>query len=400
MKNFPRMRAYLVGLLSLVVLSGCGSLWESDEDRKFKPAELETFTPAITVTTLWEKSLPEVHEDERLKLTPSYSGGVLFTAGLEGRVEAHDASNGATRWSVDTDLPLSGGPGVGDAMVLVGSQEGDLVALDELSGKKKWQVRLSSELLSSPTADRGVVVAYTQDGRLHGLASVDGRTLWTYDRPTPALTLHGSSSPVAIDGRVVCGFANGRVAALNLITGDPLWESSITLPSGRTDLERMVDIDGDPVVRDGVVFVATYQGDLAALSLDSGAVFWRKQLSSHEGLAVSWRMVFAVDADDQLWAVDPRSGAAVWKVGGFDNRHLSPPAVMGDQVVVGDLEGYVHWISQLDGRKLARVRVGDDPITLRPLVADDRVFVLGSGGKLAALTVAPVSTTESADGDK
>ena len=384
-------RALVRGGLVIALLSavGCASFWESEADKKIKPAELEKIENAFPVQVLWEKSIGEVAKNTRRNLRPAFSRAVLFTADQDGVVEAHDGLTGNRIWELETELELSSGPGVGEGLVLVGSPDGDLVAIDEVTGEERWRVRLSSELLSVPTADRGVVAAYTTDGRLHGRAAVDGRPLWIYDRPTPTLTLYGSSSPVVHEGMVICGFANGKLAALNIITGEPLWEVPVSLPSGRTDLERMVDIDGDPVVKNGVVFAATYQGDLAAISADSGAVYWRKQLSSHVGVDVNWRMVYVSDDEDRVWAVDPRSGSAVWKNNTLANRRITAPAAFGDYLLVGDLEGYVHWIKQEDGRVVARTRLGSDPIVAQPLVRGKVAFILGADGDLAAVALEP-----------
>ena len=387
-------RLALGGILISLLLNGCASVWESESDKKLRPAELEDVANSLPIRQLWKKSIGNVIDGERLKLVPAFSGGILFTADREGVVEAHDGVTGKTLWKQDTGVALSSGPGVGDGVVLVGTHEADLIALDERSGKEKWRTKLSSELLSVARADRGIAVAYTVDGRLHGRSSADGRPVWVYDRPTPTLTLHGSSSPVVSEGRVICGFANGKLVALNIITGDVLWDASVTLPTGRTDLERMVDIDGDPVIKSGVVFVATYQGDLAAISEESGTVFWRKKLSSHAGVDVSWRMVFTSDDEDHVWAVDPRSGSSVWKNNGFTNRRITAPTVFGDYLLVGDLEGYIHWISQQDGKVVARSRLGSDPISIAPVVYGKVAFVLGDDGDLSAYTLDEKVTAE------
>lgn len=372
-----------------LLLSACSSIWESEAEKKRKPVELEELENQIAIHVLWEKSIGEVTDDPGANLRLAFSGATLFTADDEGVVTAHDGLSGKVRWERETELPLSGGPGVGDGLVLLGTRDGELLALSESDGAERWRVRLTSEVLAAPAADRGVVVAYTTDGRLHGLSAADGRTIWVYDRPTPILTLHGSSSPVVDEGRVICGFANGKLAALNIITGDPLWEVSVSLPTGRSDLERVVDIDGDPVIKSGVVFAATYQGDLAAIAADSGNVYWRKQLSSYAGLDVNWRLAYVSDDEDRVWAIDPRGGSPVWKNNGFVNRRITGPSVFGDYLLVGDIEGYVHWLSQEDGRVVARIQVGDEPITAMPLVRGKVAFVLGRDGDLAALTLDP-----------
>ncbi len=377
----------LVIVLTLLLTSGCSPWWRSDQKRE--PAALAPLEQAITVHTLWRKSVGKLTTTGRSTLVPAISGATLFTADQQGVVEAHDALSGGRLWRRETGLRLTGGPGVGEGVVLVGSSDAHLVALDAQSGEERWRVRLSSEILSAPTAARGVVAAYSKDGRLHGRSVRDGRPLWAYDRPTPALTLSGGSAPQLFEGRVISGFANGRLAALDIVTGDLLWESAVSLPSGRSDLERMVDIKGDPVIINGVLFAVAYQGDVVAMAAESGTLFWRRPLSSHTGLDVNWRAIYLSDDQDQVWALEPRSGSAAWKNSDFGNRRITAPALLGDYLLVGDVEGYVHWLRQEDGRSVARVRIGRDPITARPLVYGKVAYILGDGGELAALTLDP-----------
>jgi outer membrane protein assembly factor BamB len=188
---------------------------------------------------------------------------------------------------------------------------------------------------------------------------------------------------------VICGFASGKLVALDLISGEILWETSITVPGGRTELERMVDIDGDPLVQDGVVYATTYQGDMAAVGEGTGVVLWRRKLSAYTTIGADWRQLYVADEDGVVWAVDPRNGSAVWKNEKLRGRRLSAPSVLGDYVLVGDYQGYLHWLAPEDGRIIARNRVGSDPISEPPLVFDDVAYVYGDGGRLAAISLNP-----------
>lgn len=292
---------------------------------------------------------------------------------------ALNAITGKPLWRVQTGLEISGGPGVDGELVFVGTRDAELVALSSETGEEQWRAPVSSEILSVPKSALGVVVVHTVDGKLFGFDVLDGRQIWLYERPIPVLTLHGSSSPAVSGGRVLVGFASGKLVALDILNGTLLWETSVTLPSGRSELERMVDIDGDPLVMGGLVFVTTYQGQLAAVGEDNGSVFWRKDLSAYSDIRADWRGLYVSDAAGQVWAFDPGNGVALWKNKDLLNRGLSAPAVLGDYVVVGDFEGYLHWLSSVDGGLVARVRVGSEPI-LSPIVADDRLYVYGTGG--------------------
>jgi outer membrane protein assembly factor BamB len=385
------MSRLLTPILIALLIAGCSSMnpvnWFEDEDPN-PPAELVELSGAIGLQTLWTASVGEGTDDQRLKLVPSIYQGKVYVADAEGVVEALSADTGARLWQVETELPLSGGPGTGDGLVLVGSNDGDLIALDAASGTEKWRSRLSSEVLSVPQADMGVVVVHTIDGSLFGLNSTTGENIWRYDLSVPVLTLRGSNSPVINGTLVICGFANGKLAALDLATGSLQWEVTITVPSGRSELERMVDIDGDLAVQDDMVYVTTYQGSLAAVTATTGVVLWRRDMSSHAGASADPMQVYVADTEDQVWAVEPNNGAALWKQKRLHARRLSAPAILGDYVLVGDFEGYVHWLSRNDGRMMARSRVGSAPINTMPVVVDGVAYIYGDGGDLAAVRVA------------
>jgi outer membrane protein assembly factor BamB len=323
-----------------------------------------------------------------VNLVAEVRDGRVLVADREGLVEARDAATGKVLWKVETDLPLSAGPAAGEAILVVGTSDAELVGLDLSSGEEKWRQRASSEVLALPRVWGGTAVAHSIDGSLIALDADSGEQRWVYQLPVPTLTLRGSSAPViGGSGLVISGFASGKLVALDMDTGRLVWETSVTAPSGRSELERMVDISADPVLYDGVLYVGTYQGDLAAVAEITGAVLWRRDLSCYAGLSVDWRRVYVTDSNDVVWAIDPRSGAALWKQDRMQRRRLSGPALVDDYVVVGDYEGYLHWLSKDDGEFVARTRVGSAPISTKPRVVDDIVYVYGDDGDLAALSI-------------
>jgi outer membrane protein assembly factor BamB len=210
---------------------------------------------------------------------------------------------------------------------------------------------------------------------------------WMYDRSIPVLTLHGNSSPVISGTKVFCGFASGKLIAFDIESGQQYWEATIAVPTGRSELERMVDIDGDPVLQGGMVYVATYQGQLAAVDERSGDVVWRRKISSYAGLGADFENLYVSDAEDNVWAIDPDNSSSMWKQGKLNNRKLTAPAILGKYIVVGDFEGYLHWLSPEDGQMLARTRVGESSISTPPVIDGSVAYVLGDGGELAAITV-------------
>ncbi len=379
----------LLGGLSLV--GGCtalGNLFDNP-DNTAEPAELVDFEPTIKVRTVWQRRVGSGAGKLFLKLRPAVDGERVYAATRGGRVRAFDARTGESLWDTDTDSPLSGGPGVGDGLVLLGTSDGEVLALGDEDGEIKWRARVSSEVLSSPVAEGGIAVARTIDGKLFGLNTDDGTRLWVYDRTTPVLTLRGTGSPALAQGAAIAGFDNGQLVAVALSNGQPLWETRVAVPRGRTELERMVDIDADPVIEGNTVYAVTYQGQVAALELSSGKIIWRRDMSSYAGLGVGAENVYVTDESSNVWALKRSNSASMWRQAKLEARRVSPPTVFGQFVVVGDLEGYLHWLRKDDGQFVARVKVDSDGIIAAPVATPFALYVYGSGGDLTALQVVP-----------
>ncbi|MES9858760.1 MAG: outer membrane protein assembly factor BamB [Sedimenticola sp.] len=384
------MKRYMI-LLSALLLNGCSSMnpldMFADEESAVQPAELVEVENQVAVTTLWSTTVGEGAGEQQVTLSPLVMGGQLYVADHNGMLKALNAASGQTLWSIDSGLEISGGVGGGEQLVLVGTSNAEVVAFDAANGSERWRTRVSSEVLSSPQVGQGKVVVHTIDGKVVGLNASDGSQAWIYDRTIPVLTLYGSSSPVISGDNVICGFSSGKLAALDLASGNLQWEISVTAPSGRSELERMVDIDGDPLVRDGVVYVTTYQGEMAAVSESSGSVLWRRKLSSYVALSADTEHLYVSDAEGYVWAIVPRNGSALWRNKKMEARRLSGPVVVSNYIVVGDFEGYLHWLSPSNGSIVARTRVGKAPISTPPVVVDNVAYVYGNGGELSALAI-------------
>ncbi len=387
------MSRYLSIFLLALLLSGCGSMrsmnpvdWFAEEDNSEPPAELVEMDSTVATRVLWSTSISDGADEQRVKLVPFIENDRIYAASRNGEVRALDAATGRTLWSVDTDMEISGGPGAGEGLVLIGTSNGEVVALDQSEGAEKWRARVSSEVLSVPKIARGVVVVHTIDGKLFGLDAQTGTQQWLYDRSIPVLTLHGSSSPVIVGDRVICGLASGKLVMLNLQNGELLWEITVAAPSGRSELERMVDIDGDPLVIDDLVYVVTYQGEMAAVSIETGVVLWRRKLSSYAGMGADYSQIYVSDETDHVLAVDPGNGSALWKNKKLQYRKLTAPVVLGGYILVGDFEGYLHFLSREDGRLEGRVRIAKSAISTQPIVIDGIVYIYADGGELAAVT--------------
>jgi len=385
-----KMLRFLSILLLAVLLTGCGSMadptsWFGDDNVEIKPSELTDYKQELDIKTLWKRDIGSGLGNKRLKLVPRIDGGRVYVADSEGLIQAMDSLTGKSIWSVDTELPLSGGPGSGEGLVIVGTIDGEVIALEEDTGNEIWRSRVSSEVLSVPAAGLGIVVVHTIDGKLFALNVADGSQRWLYSKQVPVLTLRGSSSPVISGNNVFCGFAGGKLVAVDLSSGVPQWELTITAPSGRSELERMVDIDGDPYINAGVIYVSTYQGEVAAVGQYTGTLMWRRKLSSINNLSADWRNLYVTDESGNVWGINPDNGAAMWKQDKMLNRKLSAPAVVDGYVVAGDYDGYLHWMSHDDGRIVARTRLGGEAISAAPVMHNGVVYVLGDGGDLAAV---------------
>ncbi len=380
-----------VGVFLLAgLLTGCSTLSEFSEgilggdDNSEPPAELEKLVDEVRLKKLWSSSVGVGYDEHFVNLVPGASDNQLFVADRDGRVVAFNAETGKRNWVVKTEAPISAGPGAGEGLVLVGTSDGYVLALDASKGDLLWKVRVSSEVLSVPRIDLDKIIVQTADGKITALSGADGKQLWIYDRSVPALTLRGASSPAVEHGLVVAGFSNGKLVALSADKGFVVWENNVAIPRGRSELERMIDIDGDPIVVGGAVYVTTFQGQIAVVNVQNGDPGWKREMSSHAGLDVDFSQVYVTDDQSQVWALTRNSGASVWKLDQLKNRSLTAPVSFDKYVAVGDFEGYVHLLSRQDGRIAGRVKVDKKGITARPLVLNDILYIYGNGGTLAA----------------
>ncbi|HFD79628.1 MAG TPA: outer membrane protein assembly factor BamB [Gammaproteobacteria bacterium] len=373
-----RRLATLLVLASL--LSACS--WFGDKDNAEPPAKLEPFKEQVRLHSLWSRDTGEGTNGKLVKLVPAVVGERVYAADRSGVVWAFELESGRKIWRSRTGIAISAAVGVGEGLVLVGSSEADVVALDADSGEQRWHTQVSSEILSVPQIYEGVVVVQTVDGNVTGLDADNGTRLWIYDGSAPVLTLRGTSTPLVEQGAVMAGFANGKIIALDAASGRQLWEAQVAVPHGRSELQRMVDIDANAVLRDGILYVVSYQGRLAAIDLQSGQLVWNRDMSAYAGIAVDESQVYVSDADSVVWALDRATGASLWRQSKLRRRMLTGPAVVSAYVAVGDFEGYLHLLSRFDGSIVGRRKVDSDGIQAVPVALGDRLLVLGAGGEL------------------
>ena len=382
--------ARAIAFFAAFALSGCGTIAEmfgGDEDEP-APATLEKLQPTISVDTLWSRAATTGDDGRHLQLRVAVAGDRVVAAGHDGDVVAHDPLTGERLWEVDSGVPVSGGPGAAAGLVVVGSSAGDVVALAAADGALVWRAQVSSEVLSAPAVSDRIVVVRTIDGKLFGLDAATGDQSWVYDRTVPALTLRGTSSPVIAGDLVIAGFDSGHLAAMSLADGRLVWETQVSPPAGRTELERLADIDADPVVTAGVVYVVTFQGRIAAFELATGRSLWRRDMSSYAGIGAGQRLLYVTDEQSRVWALDRGTGASLWRQDGLRLRRLTRPVELAGHVIVADLDGHIHWLSTEDGSFAARARPGSSAVLAPATATDTAVYVLDERGRLAGLTVA------------
>jgi outer membrane protein assembly factor BamB len=301
-------------------------------------------------------------------------------------VQARDLRTGDLIWEAETDIHFSGGPGLGNGTAILGSSDAEVVALNSENGETLWKSGVSSEVLSVPVIANGIVVIRTTDGSVIALNEKNGGKLWSYEINVPALSVRGIGAPIIVEDNVIVGYDNGKLMALRLTDGKYGWETSIAIPKGRSEVERLADLDADPIDVAGVIYIAGYHGGVAAVSELDGDVLWRNEtISSYTGLSNDSRYLYLSDANSDVLQLDQRTGASLWKQKDLHQRKLTAPAVYDNYVVVGDFEGYVHWLSTSDGRQLGRVKVTDSAIDAKPVVADNTVYVYAKDGTLTAL---------------
>ena len=399
------MKRWPILLVLAVASSGCSTIKGWFNDTKAEniepPTALAEFPQSLNVQKLWSERIGKGTQETGAHLGVAYADNKLFVASTTGDVAAFDAANGHTLWHKQVghrkgwilhhganSVRWAGGPSVEGDMVVVGTLEGTVEAFNAADGADLWAAQLSSEVINAPAIGGGIVAARSNDGRVFGLDARNGNRLWVFDRANvPLLSLRGNGAPVIDAGVVFVGEDNGKVIALRANDGGELWEQQLAPGEGRSEIERIEDVDGALKVDAGVVYATAYRGQTAALIAQSGRPLWTHDLFGYTGVALSASQIYAADADSAIWALDLRSGSSEWKQDGLKYRWVGELAVQGDAVVVGDLEGWVHWLSISDGKFLARTRLAKEPIESAPLVVGDVVYVQDIGGEIGAFKV-------------
>ncbi len=376
---------YCTLLVCALLVSGCSVFGKKDGT---EPMELVEFEPSVELEVVWTENVGAGRDEAVIKLMPAVVGDVIYAADIRGRVEAFNRFTGEQLWLNKTEVEVTGGVGAGSELVLLGTRRGEVLALAAEDGRKLWSTQLSSEVVAVPPTNGQVVPAQTMDGKLHVLDAETGAPEWKYENPPPVLTLRGSATPLVTDSVVYAAFASGKVMAFNSDNGLAIWEHRVALPEGRSELERMVDIDAAPLLHEGTLYVGSYQGKIAALNATTGRPLWSQDSSTHKDFALAERRLFISQADGQVIAFGAVTGEIVWQNDELLRRKLNGPAVLGDYAAVGDFDGYLHILNQSDGEIVGRQRLDGAGIGGSMVSDGELLYVLSNDGRLMALKIA------------
>lgn len=381
MKTLHRILALIT---ACVIVSGCNTY---GTDNTPKPTPLQTIHNTVDVTKVWSTSAGTGVGKKFIKLSPAYQNNRLFIADNLGTITSLDPNTGRRGWHVKTTLPITGGPTADAGMIFVGTSTAEVAAFDQTDGAQRWKTRVPSEVLAAPTASNGTLLIKTIDGQLTALNEVTGEVLWHYQEDVPSLILRGSSPVVTNNDTAVAGFANGKLVSLDINTGNLLWKKAIATPEQGNVIANMVDIDATPMIQDNTLYAATYQGNIAALNLQSGQTLWQHDISTYAGITASSSHVYVSETDSRVFAFDSNSGAVAWKQTELLYRNLTGPVLLENTLVVGDTEGYLHFLSAADGTINARVKVSGKSILATPLVINNTLYVATTDGNVAAYRI-------------
>jgi len=379
-------------LLAALFLSAC-----ADDDNVDLPTELEPFYSKYYLDVTWHNATGEGAEEQYLFLYPLILKEIAVTSSREGVLSIIRLKTGDFEQEIDLDTTISAGVGGNEAIWLLASRDAYVIAVDAATRSELWRTRVPTEVLAKPLIHKDTVVVRTIDGKILSLDLATGKIRWQYQRAIPDLTLRGTSEPVIARDKIFVGLADGRLIAISPDNGEVVWDVALAIPAGRSEIQRLVDIDGDAQIYGRVLYAASFQGRIAAIDVDRGQFLWARDFSTHTGVILDDKTLFSSDEQGNVWALDRLNGATIWKQEKLAHRKLTRPTIIGDYIAVGDFEGYVHLLSRYDGHFVARFQLGQydnlgwelaTGIIVPPIVfKKDRLVVITRGGILYVLAL-------------
>ncbi|HGV3503031.1 TPA: outer membrane protein assembly factor BamB [Providencia stuartii] len=385
-------KTLLIGLVASALLAGCSS--ETDSIIMAPLPQVENqFTPSI----VWDKSVGNGVEQFYSELAPAWDSSAVYAADRKGLVKALELDSGKEIWSVDLSKRtgflsanlsalLSGGLTIDGDKIFIGTERGTVIALNKEDGQVVWDVEVAGEALSKPTVSNDLVMIHTSNGQLQALDVNSGEIKWTVNMDTPSLSLRGESAPAVAFGAAIVGGDNGRVSAVLLSQGQLIWQQRISQVTSSTEIGRLNDVDMSPIIDDGKVYAIAYNGTLAALDMRSGQILWKRELGSVNNMVLSGENLYLVDQNDRVLSVRKSDGVTLWTQEELLNRGLSAPEMYNGYLVVGDKEGYLHWLDMNTGGFVAQNKLNSSGIHARPVVASDKLMVQAKNGTVYLLT--------------
>lgn len=393
------MRLLLFVTLAGLLLASCGTPPKDYSDA----TPLDKIDQSLRIDALWLRETEKLPSYQATPLVPAVSADSVYYANVSGEVSALDSTNGSRRWKVSLPTRISAGPGIAGELLIIVTSEAEVIALQQEDGAIRWRRFISGEVLATPQLVEGQVILQTIEGKIIALDLASQKQSWSYSHTIPALTLRGTSKPLIVGNRILAGFADGKLVSLDRYTGKAQWTTTIAVPKGRTDIERLVDIDGIFASDEQVVYVTSYQGGIAALSVADGNILWSRKISSYTGLTLHDGKILVSDNDSYVWCLDARTGGTLWRQDKLKHREISAPVIIDGAVVVGDFDGFVHWMSLENGGFVARQNLAlrwkknrhmlpsqDDTrpvrhsISVVPQVSNNRIYIRDNRGALAA----------------
>ena len=382
--NFKSSLRMALPFFMLMIIQGCALFGGDDEDVQL-PTELVEFEAVIEVDEKWDVSVGKGHEGLVLGLKPTTDGEQIYAASFDGNVIAFDTNRGRKVWKNNYDLSFTSGPTYKDGILVLGTNDGELIALDALTGEILWATTVSSEILAPVSIKDDKIFVRTVDGSLTALSKEDGAEQWLVNHKVPRLSLRGTSAPVNFANAVLCGFDDGKVSAYDVSNGTLLWETMLAPAGGRTEIEKIMDIDAPMVILGNELYVGSYQGALGSMALESGEIIWVTEASIYAGIAADDNAVFVSEADGTVMALSRFTGREIWKKENLLYRNPTAPVIMDDSIVIGDLEGYLHWLDKTSGEIQERINIGKSKISNAPLVLNNSIYVLTDSGNLVSV---------------
>lgn len=383
---------YLTLLLLALFISAC-----ADDDNLDQPAELVPFYSKYYLDVSWHKSTGAGAEEQYIFLQPLILKDIAVTTSRDGVLNIISLETGDFEQDIELDSIISAGVGGNEEVWLLATRDAYVIAVDAKNRAERWRTRVPSEVLARPVIYQNTVVVRTVDGKILSLDLTSGKIRWQYQRAIPDLTLRGTSEPVLARDRIFAGLADGRLIAISPDDGEVVWDIALAVPKGRSEIQRLVDIDGDAELYGRVLYAASFQGRVAAIDVERGQFLWTRDFSTHTGVILDEKVLYSSDDNGHIWALDRLNGATIWKQDKLQHRKLTRPTIIGDYLAVGDFEGYLHLLSRYDGHFIARYQLGqfDDlgwdlgtGIIVPPIVkGEDRLVVVTRGGIVYVLAL-------------